>query len=296
VLDELAAQWSREAPKAADISARLAWFHATADEFWDFRAGRERNQATKAELTSLQVSVVQRAASDLGLAAASAPSYGEYSSILVLGGLLRGCLTRTRTAKELLDSGTSAGTVVGLGGTRFLNDQEREHGAALCINANTEFEAMRQSLMLTFAPTGPPREQVHDDPVPNASWKMTKYENEPPLIVLAAPSLEPSTRRANTADTLIWWRRHGLTDVERHSRFLLVTHQIYVPYQAATAVRTFGLPNDAGVELVGVSRSAGDLGSLTQLFEPQNYLQEIGSAVRGYHALWEALRGPDNAE
>jgi hypothetical protein len=284
-LDALAAQWGRVPPDATP--ERLAFYRVVADELWDFRKGKERNQVVGADLTTDQVSLIEDASEVLGLRTATCPARQTYDSVLILGGLLRGCLTRTRAAHELITGGLIAHSVVGLGGTRVLTEPEVDQGERLGIRATTEYQAMLGAVVSVFAPDGNPSVTSHEDEQPNAAWAITDFPGEPRLAVVSAPSLEPEKRRANTSDTLIWWtaRESGAGG----ANYLLITHPIYVPYQAATAVRTYGLPNNAGVELTGVTATAGDLGRLTQEFLPHNYLQEIGSAIRGYSDLWDAM-------
>lgn len=283
----LVAAWQLE-PPAGDASERLRWLTQVAADHWDFRGGRERNEVNGIEFSSYQRGAIEEASRALGLRHAGTPTRPAYDTVFVLGGLLRGCLTRWRTAHELVRDGLSASAIVGLGGTRVLTPAEVEQGVELGMSAATEMDAMTQALQLTFAPQISPTVESHENTdLPNESWMVLDFVTSPRLTVVAAPSSDPTRRRANTADTIEWWLgRSGATARQSH---LLITHQIYVPYQAAVAVRTLGLPQNTTVEFAGVTPTAADLGSLTQPFLPHNYLQEIGSTFRGYWQLWEAL-------
>ena len=267
----------------------LDWLAGVADEYWDFRKGRERNQVGEVEFTQDQTCAIDAASAVLGLQTPTIPARSYYDVAFVLGGLLRGCLTRWRMAQELMRNGVDMGWVVGLGGTRMLTPPEEEQGCVLGIGATTEFDAMVQALRLTFHPQCHCEYESHEEPeLPNANWAVMRYDSTTPrLAVVAAPSSEPESRRANTADTIEWWlQRIGVVPGQSN---LLITSQIYVPYQASVAVRTLGLTQNTTVEFAGVTPSAGDLGEVTQKFQCHHYLQEIGSTIRGYHQLRKAL-------
>ena len=267
----------------------LEWLSAVADEHWDFRRGRERNQVGEIKFSEAQNQAIKDASTVLGLRTPTAPVRTHYDSIFVLGGLLRGCLTRWRTAKELVDAGLDVTAIIGLGGTRVLTSDEVEQGELLGVGGTTEFEAMTAALRCTFSLRGSSAHTAYDDPnLPNANWAITSFDSSTPrLAIVAAPSSEPEKRRANTADTIEWWLQQSGSAQQQSN--LLITHQIYVPYQAAVAVCTLGLPKNTTVELVGVTKTAEDLGEITQRFEQHNYLQEIGSTIRGYRQLRKAL-------
>jgi hypothetical protein len=99
-------------------------------------------------------------------------------------------------------------------------------------------------------------------------------------------------RRANTADTFVWWAERQRSLQKAH--VLLITTAIYVPYQEAGAIRTLAMPYGATVETVGVPPDIADLGVHTQPFAPGNYLQEIRSAIRGYRHLLRGMTTEDH--
>lgn len=118
---------------------------------------------------------------------------------------------------------------------------------------------------------------------------MREYESDQgiSLIVAAAPSSEPETRRANTADTYVWFAEE-LAHIERGKRVLAVTTSIYVPAQHAAAVRTLAIPFGVAVETIGVDASMTP-DELAQGFSATKYLLEVRSAIRSMQSLLEAL-------
>ncbi len=94
-----------------------------------------------------------------------------------------------------------------------------------------------------------------------------------PVRVVAAPSSEPGVRRANTPDTYAWLAGESGW-VGRGDSVLLVTTDIYRPFQHADAIRMLTLPHGIDVDLVGVQPGGVRHERLAQTFEAHNYLQE----------------------
>ena len=65
------------------------------------------------------------------------------------------------------------------------------------------------------------------------------------------------------------------------SKFLLVTSQIYVPYQELEAIRTVALKYDVTIETVGFPPEW--TGSGQGMVYVSNYLQEIRSTIQSAH-------------
>ena len=97
-----------------------------------------------------------------------------------------------------------------------------------------------------------------------------------PIVLLAAPSAEPEKCRANTSDTFDFFVDQ--LQVRNGSNILLVTSQIYVPYQQLEAVRMLGIPYNHSLETIGFPNewSVG----LQGLQKPENYLQEMRSVLQ----------------
>ena len=140
-LIELAASWHAEPPRDADPPTLYRWYADLSAELWDFRGGQERNMAAAAHFTPSQQRVAMQAATALGLSGSRCPKRKQYDHALVLGGLIRACITRPRYARELMDSGIELADVVALGGFRPLKGDEVALAAALRVEASNEFEA-----------------------------------------------------------------------------------------------------------------------------------------------------------
>ncbi|MFN8103938.1 MAG: hypothetical protein U0U69_05715 [Acidimicrobiia bacterium] len=261
--------------------------HFTA-EHWDFRAGRERNQATEAELTSDQEQLVIQAAHALGMVEPQPPQYESFDTILVLGGLVRACILRPAMAARLLHQGTRAREVIALGGMRALvGDEESILTSLGWQNLDTEFDVMDRGIREAFhVKDYSTREGSVDQSDLNRSWAITTYESDSlSLRVVAAPSTDPQSRRANTADTYAFWATE-LRSGAQSARALLITTSIYVPFQHCDAIRMLTMPFGIEVETVGLNTASADIPpALRQDFLPQHYLQELRSTIRSIHSL-----------
>ena len=103
------------------------------------------------------------------------------------------------------------------------------------------------------------------------------------LHVVDAQPLDPSRSRANTADTYAWLANSSGWVLPGDAA-LMITTDIYVPFQHADAVRTLGLPHGIIVDFVGIELGAVDP-RLVQSFSACNYLQEIRSTIRSLRML-----------
>lgn len=270
-------------PPEMETEGLLAWYEDLSATRWDFRGGRERNLAERPALTERESDAAMSAAASLGLSQPGSPSRGAYDFCLILGGLVRACVTRPRFAAELVENGTHFGAVVALGGFRPLAGDEIALAARLNIEANNEFGAMDAGMRQAFGIETPAQVTFGDGSEGNADWRIHDYPQSR-CAVIAAPSSSPELRRANSADTFVWWasRAHGLEG----SHILLITNPIYVPYQGAAATQVLGMRFGVQVETVGISATAAGLGSDTQTFTAANYLQEIRSGIRGMQSLY----------
>lgn len=255
---------------------------------WDFRAGRERNQATQAELTGDQERLVLQAAHALGMVEPQLPRYQSFDTILVLGGLVRACILRPAMAASLLSQGTRTREVIALGGMRALVGDEESILASLgWQDMDTEFAVMDRGIREAFHVKNPLTQEGRVDPSDlNRSWAVTTYESgQLNLRVVAAPSTDPQSRRANTADTYAFWATELRSGAQLH-RALLITTSIYVPFQHCDAIRMLTIPFGIEVETVGVNTGSPDIApALRQSFLPQHYLQELRSTIRSIHSL-----------
>lgn len=280
-------------PGDLDLPALLEWLDRFSDR-WDFRRG-ERDIGDAPEFPATTRQVVEAAASALGLARGGADPEGRYDYVLVLGGLARACLSRPlHTARLLAEGALEAGGIVAIGAFRNLSGGEVDLLASFeGLSAADEFEAMDVGVRRAFdlgEPDARPGEKREN---PNASWRVHEYETVGgvPLQVAAAPSSEPEARRANTADTLAWLAETRL-ELKPGQRLLIVTTDIYLPFQHADALRRLALPYGVEVEVAGVVPGLVDR-RLAHEFTPDKYLQEIRSTIRSLRQLERALAAED---
>lgn len=266
-----------------------AWL-ARLDEFsdrWDSRQGSERNVAAGLELTAHQIRIVEGASEALGLTRSSEPHSDTYDHLLMLGGLLRACVTRPAFAAHLvLNDRIQVGSVTALGGHRpFRGDEFELARRAGFEDVSDEFSALDAGTRRAFGLGAPTSEEGQPLDVDNAAWSIRTYATSDgtKVRVAAAPSSQPELRRANTADSYAWFAQE-VGSVSAGSRILIITTAIYVPAQHAAAVRMLSLPFGAIVETVGIIPGEV-IPELDQQFTPSNYLQEIRSAIRSLREL-----------
>jgi hypothetical protein len=295
-LRDVLAAFDGELPEGGGLDARLEWLVAFSER-WDYRAGRERNLVDKPVLAEGVAARVLTAAAALGLFGETSPQRVEYDYALVLGGLARACFARPLHAAHLLrDGAVAVDAVVGLGGYRPLRGDELELVARIVDDELTsEFDAMDAGVRRAFGLGRSTAERGEDSDVVGAAWRVRKYAAAPAqdISVVAAPSTEPGTRRANTGDTYLWFAEH-LAKLAPGQRLLLITSDIYVPYQHADALRLLALPFGVEVDTVGIRPGAIDA-RLAQEFQPHNYLQEIRSTIIAFAKLSAAIGGAERA-
>ena|GEM_PF-533309 len=283
-------EWDGEPPEG-DLGELLAWQEEFSSR-WNFRRAKgERNDVDRPQLSLLTEKVVKASAKALGLIKGGSKPEGRYDQVLILGGKARGCLSRPSLAAGLIGGGKiEAGSVVALGGFRVLDDQEKTLVEKVGGGALTnEFEAMETGVRRAFE-LGSPRSKngIASDLIGGA-WRIHTYDTPTglPVSVIAAPSSEPEERRANTPDTFAWFATE-VAKLEPGQRVLVVTTDIYVPYQHADALRLLALPYGVEVDTVGVVPGEVDR-RLAHSFEAHNYLQEIRSAILSLRRLHTAL-------
>ena len=266
---------------AAPLDDYLAWLDDFAARHWDFRAGRERHDTAAADLsTDLRIKV-EAAARWLGMTPVSAPPAGLYDHVLILGGSAASCRQRALFAAALLDGDVTAGNVAGLASLRPLSRQELPSEAE-----RTEVDAMRAAVVAAMDLPEPTFHEATDQ------WSVTGWqprEHRAGVTVLAAPSSEPTVRRANTADTYHFWADRAAP--RPGERILLVTTAIFVPFRHCDAVRMLGLALGCTVDTVGLDSSTVGPAGLHRTYTPSMHLQEIRSVIRSALALCRATLG-----
>jgi hypothetical protein len=292
-LIELVAEFGGSTPEGLDRGGMLAWL----DEFserWDYRRGRERNLVSAPQFDPLREKLVLAATRALGLQDPLAPEGGHYDHVLVLGGLARGCFSRTLHAASLIEKGKiTTNSVTALGGFRAIAGDELALVERMVDSGLAdEFHVMDAAVGMAFDLRTPVREEGEDSDVVGASWRVREYETPAgvPVRVVAAPSAEPGTR-VTTPMSYAWFATE-LAKLLPAERILLVTTQIYLPYQHADALRMLCLPYGVHVDITGVR--PGDVHErLHKAFRPNDYLQEVRSTIRALRALHEVSSTED---
>ncbi|MDZ5444029.1 hypothetical protein U2F26_14990 [Micromonospora sp. 4G57] len=252
---------------------------------WDYRKGRlERYQAEGESFPATVDARIRSAARSLGLADRLMPLGQSYDHLLVLGGGVRTMMARAHLTTTILRHGVGTTSVAGLGSLRQLDDQgevARRLGLGECP---TEGDAVDEALRHAFGAALPTDQRSGRTEAGQPWWVRSYLDVRPPVHVLAAPSTRPG-QRANTADTLIGWAE--LVQSPRvGSRLLLVTTDIFVPFQHCDAVRLLGLPYGCEVETVGFDNTSNPWVPQSETFA---ILQEVRSAIRSMQALYQAV-------
>lgn len=266
-------------PRAGTAAGRLDELDRFSALRWDYRRGRERAEAEGEEFTPGVDALIRAAATVLGLLGRQTPPGRAYDHLLVLGGGVRPMVARAGLAAALLRDGVAATTVAGLGSERelpALRPVARERG--LPGGVYTEGDAVDDGLRLAFGLTGA-AECRSGTTAAGRHWWLRGYPGaRPPVSVLAAPSTRPGAR-ANTADTLTGWAEVVQPEPDG-CRLLVVTTDLFVPFQHCDAVRLLGLRYGCAVDTVGYANP------IARTWE---YLQELRSAIRSMQGLERAL-------
>ena len=90
----------------------------------------------------------------------------------------------------------------------------------------------------------------------------------------------------NTEDQLRYWAAQH--EIGRDDRVLLLTTQIYVPFQQLVALRVLGIERGCAVHYCGVDAESSFLPGLS--FSGRSYLQEVRSALLAADTLMTAAR------
>lgn len=291
-------------PDTAELLTRLTDLSGGGDDpssGWDFRArlgGKERNfiETAPAEVNGriIPEDLIKAAAQALGLVEATPVPAEQFTALVVLSGLVRACVNRTRHAADLLRNGLQADTAVVLGGHRQLGGQEPAQAKELGLGevfdeAEVVVAATRQAFSL--APAEKVQSAAHLPAWDDALWAASARYRWPGVEIVIAPSSEPSARRVNTQDQLRHWG--GLAEIGHTDRVLLLTTQIYVPFQQLVGLRVLGLERNCRVYCCGVDAASSFLPGKT--FSGRSYLQEIRSALRAAAALMKAARDTEGA-
>jgi len=271
-------------PPSGGLADRLAYLEKFS-AVWDSRGGGERFDTRYAQHTAEVGDLIKEAAQSLGLIGRGHPHRDQYDHVLVLGGGRVTGRARSLYAAQLLVNGVSAGSVVGLGSLRMLPPAATvaDPGSAADV---TEGEAMLRGLQEAFPPTGGTGERRGTTADGNDWWVRSYPSGSRTMHTIAAPSRRPG-QRANTIDTLHGWVNLIAPPTAVES-VLLVTTDLYVPFQHFDAITTLGLEMRCGIETVGFAT-----GSFKQWpngpARPGELLQETRSAILSLHRLFQRV-------
>ncbi len=275
---------------SADVGDLLAWLEAFSDEHWNFRkqGSVERDQVKAPSFGPDRAELILAAASALRLVDAERPPHPAYDHLLVLGGFGRACLQRTEYAARLVRDGVVVvPEVAALGSFRRLTAAETTlPGLA---DSHYEADAMDVGVRSAFGLDEPALSESSEGPVTHRSWRVRTYRasDGPSVHVLAAPSSEPESRRANTPDTYEFWARR--CRLRPTDRILVVTSPIYVPFQHTDAICMLAARYGCGIDTIGFDATQATVPLAPGATGPDRYLQEIRSGILSMRRLHRGL-------
>lgn len=266
---------------------------------------QERWQGSKLAIPDEEARGVYELARSLDLIDESRPSAQTYDHLVVLGGGGMSPLLRARYAKELIEDGTGVGDVWLLGSPRRIQDDERHLSDLYAPGALDEFDVMSAAAHHAFSLE---TEEMRflcgcsDVDVSCPTWRRRLEPRVPATVLDATPAwlqherirtltfadgrvvrvLSASTSnppdRPNTADT--YRLLSDVASLAPAQRALIVTTQVFVPFQTFDAIRMLLLPTGVGIDVVGFDASRGDRSDA-----PEFLLQEVLSAIRSARRL-----------
>lgn len=290
------------------LQSVIALEKRAADSF-DFRsqggsAYRERSEAARADFDDDTRARVVEYAGVLGLVEQTRPAHDSYDMTLILGGGFRSPLLRTRYAALLEQQGIDLGEIYLLGSPRFLitnEPQERPITSTYAPDATDEFDLLVAAATREFGFSPEPvvflcgcasaveicphwrhRDEPGAADVPpeythERSTRLTSVEGDQRGSVISASTSRPPYR-PDTSDTFELWARYADPVLERH--VLVVTTQIFVPFQRFDGLRRLHLPHGLSVDAVGFGADWGD-----RPLTAEHLLQETLSAIRSARRL-----------
>jgi hypothetical protein len=305
-VDPAAAVDGLSPPQVDTLRRILAVERMTSPDF-NFRGTgqyRERRQASSADFTPEFRTRIRELATQLGLVRAQEPGVSEYDKTLILGGGYLSPLLRARYAALLRSEGFQLGEVTFLGSPRFLiekGEPERPITGAYAPGARDEFDllvaAAQAEFGLTLArttflcgcssadvwcPHWAAREAEGAEETPAAYTHERRAELVDDAGRTVASLLSASTgrppNRPDTSDTFSLWARCANPQVGQ--RVLMVTSQLFVPFQSFDGMRLLYLPHGVDLDVVGYGDDWED-----RQQPAEHLLQETLSAVRSGRRL-----------
>ena len=163
---------------------------------------------------------------ELGFFDINRPLCREHSHMLVLGGSLEACRTRTECAANWMTP--SVRYVDGLGCFRPINPKERT-GRSCLSECETEFGALTKSFTSVFALSPVWKDDFHGNRNLNCISCVREFssaEDNRKYRVFAAPSTQPGLRRADTGDSLLFYLRQE-EEIRPTDSLLVITNNRY---------------------------------------------------------------------
>lgn len=265
---------------------------------------RERSEAVEADFDDTTRRLVVEHATSLGLVETTRPAHDSYDMTLVLGGGFRSPLLRTRYAALLERQGIGLGDVYLLGSPRFLitkEPAERPVTSEYAPDATDEFDLMIAAVTSEFGyfaqpPTflcgctsasaicpswrhrdHPGAAEVPPEYTHERASSLTSRDGDRRGSAISASTSRPPYR-PDTSDTFGLWVRHA--DPTPGRRVLIVTTQVFVPFQRFDGLRRLYLPHGLSVDAVGFGQEWGDRPQTAEYL-----LQETLSAIRSARRL-----------
>ena len=290
------------------LQSVIALEKRAADSF-DFRSRdgstyRERSEAASADFNDLTRRSVVEYAAALGLVEQTQPAHDSYDMTLILGGGFRSPLLRTRYAAHLERQDIDLGEVYLLGSPRYLitnEPAEEPVTSEYAPDAADEFDLMIAAATSEFGflpepvtflcgcdsaaqicpgwrhGDAPGAVDVPPDYTHERSASLTSRDGKPRGSVISASTSRPPYR-PDTSDTFELWVRYA--DPAPANGILVVTTQVFVPFQRFDGLRRLYLPHGLAVDTVGFGADWGD-----RPLSAEYLLQETLSAIRSARRL-----------
>lgn len=270
-----------------DPVERLHYLARLAAKEWDFREGRERYEVTETfEIDSPDSKlgqIVHEGAKQAEMASASTATLNHYSIMAILGGANRSPYNRLKYA---LEQPVTYDMLAFLGSEREVLPPEQEQTNDYAPGARTEFD-LGEGAIMTLLGDQISSPGSYEERTPQSRVFHLKRNDGLPILILSAPAIQ-GVKRANTADTYDFLRRHEGKSLNSTKNILFATAAIYRYAQYFDAVREISLKTGTDIEVIGFEPSYSGA-----KFKPSEFLQELKSAADAAVRLLNAVQQSD---